>query len=195
MKTKNWVLTALAFFIVAIGFASDFPQMNVVPIEAEKALIAFDSPEPAPLEITLTNHDGEILYYKRSQKRYSEYKKVFDFAELGTGNYCVCVNFGNKSITRTVDVTKDKILVGPPQRLYEPYFCIKDNKLNVSMFNCPQKQVLVNIYQSGEHISSVKLGKELAIQKCLDLSRLEKGEYKIVLTDYFKDHVYMAQLH
>lgn len=194
MKTKNWVLAALACFIVAIGYASDFPQMNVVPVEAEKALIAFDSPEPSPLEITLTNHDGEILYYKKTKKRYSEYKTVFDFAQLGVGNYCVCVNFGNKSITRKVDVTKNEIQVGSPQRLYEPYFCLKDKKLNVSFYNCPQKPVYVNVYKEGEFVSSVKLGKGLTIQKRLDLSRLGKGEYEIVLTDYFKDHVYIAQL-
>jgi len=194
MKTKHWVFTALAFFVVAIGYASDFPQMNVVPVEAEKALIAFDSSEPSPLEITVTNHDGEILYYKKTTKRYSAYKKVFDFSALGVGNYCVCVNFGNKSITRKVDVTNDKIDVGPPQRLFEPYFCLKDKKLNVSLFNCPQKQVYVNVYKSGEHVTSLKLGKDLTIQKRLDLSKLGKGEYEIVLTDYFKDHVYIAQL-
>jgi hypothetical protein len=194
MKTKSWVLTTLVCFIAAIVYATDFPQMNVVPVEAEKALIAFDSPEPSPLEITLTNHDGEILYYKKTKKRYSEYKTVFDFAQLGVGNYCVCVNFGNKSITRKVDVSKDEIHVGPPQRLYEAYFYLKDKKLNVSLFNCPQKQVYVNVYKDGKHVTGLKLGKGLTIQKRLDLSRLEKGEYEIVLTDYFKDHVYIAQL-
>jgi len=194
MKTKSFILTALACFIVAVGFASDFPRMNVVPVEAEKALIAFDSQEPSPLEIILTNHDGEILYYKKTKKRYSEYKTVFDFAQLGVGNYCVCVDFGNKSITRKVDVAKNDIKVGPPQRLYEPYFCLKDKKLNVSLYNCPQKQVYVNVYKEGEHVTSLKLGKGLTIQKRLDLTRLEKGEYKIVLSDYFKDHVYIAQL-
>ena len=194
MKTKLWVSLALAFFIAAISYASDFPQMNVVQLEAEKALIAFESTEPSALEITLTNHNGEILFFKKTQKRYSSYKKVIDFSSLGVGNYCVCINFGNKSITRKVDVTKSEIKVGPPQRLYEPYFCLKDKKLNVSFYNCPQKQVYVNVYKSGEHVTSIKLGKDLTIQKRLDLSKLRQGEYEIVLTDYFKDHVYIAQL-
>ncbi|MEN8117344.1 MAG: hypothetical protein ABFS16_10215 [Bacteroidota bacterium] len=194
MKTKTWVLTALACLIVAIGFATDFPKMNVVPVEAEKALVAFESVEPSPLEITLTTDDGEILYFKRTEKRCTEYKKIFNFSELGEGNYCVCINFGNRSIARKVDVTKDDIKVGPPQRLYEPYFCMKGDKLNVSFLNCSQKQVYVNIYREGQHVTGVKLGKDLAIQKCLDFSKLESGEYEIVLTDCFKDHKYIAQL-
>jgi hypothetical protein len=194
MKTKIWVTTTLAFFIAAIGYATDFPQMNVITVEAEKALVAYKSSEATPLEITLTNCNGEILYFKRTQKRYNEYKKVFDFSELGSGNYCVCVNFGNRSISRNLTVDKKDITVGAPQRLYEPYFCMNDKKLNVSFFNCPQKPVYVNIYQNGQHIQGINLGKDLTIQKRLDLSNLKKGEYEVVLSDLFKDHKYIAQL-
>ena len=194
MKTKIWVTTTLAFFIVAIGFATNFPKMNVIQVEAEKAMVAFESIEATPLEITLTNYSGEILYFKKTQKRYDEYKKVFDFSELGTGNFCICVNFGNRSISRNITVQKKKIIVGAPMQLYEPYFCMEDKKLNVSFFNCPQKPVYVNIYQNGKHIDGINLGKNLAIQKRLDLSRLKKGEYEIVLSDLFKDHKYIAQL-
>lgn len=194
MKTKIWVTTTLTFFIVAIGFATDFPKMNVIPVEAGKALVAYKSSEATPLEITLTNCHGEILYFKRTQKRYDEYKKVFDFSDLGTGKYCVCVNFGNRSISRNFTVDKKDITVEAPQQHYEPYFCMNDKKLNVSFFNCPQKPVFINIYQNGEHVEGINLGKDLTIQKRLDLSRLDKGEYEIVLSDIFKDHKYIAQL-
>lgn len=194
MKTKIWVTTTLAFFIVVIGYATDFPKMNVIPVEAEKALVAYESSEATPLEITLTNCNGEILYFKRTQKRQNEYKKVFDFSELGAGNYCISINFGNRSISRNISVDKKDISVGAPQRLYEPYFCMENKKLNVSFFNCPQKPVYVNIYKNGKHIEGINLGKDLAIQKRLDLSRLKTGEYEIVLSDFFKEHKYIAQL-
>lgn len=194
MKTRFWVCTTLAFFIVAIGSASDFPKMNVVPVEAEKALVAFSSSEASPLEITLTNSEGEILYFKRTKQRYSEYKKIFDFSELGEGKYCVCVNFGNQSINRKINVQKEGIEVGQAQRLYEPYFCLKDRMLSVSFFNCPCEPVYVNIYHHGRHIKGINLGKEMTVQKYLDLSRLKKGEYEVVLTDRFKDHKFIAQL-
>jgi len=194
MKTKTWVLTALAFFIVAIGSATDFPKMSIVPVEDEKALVAFEASDATPLEITLTNYDGEIVYFKRTKERFSEYKKIFDFSELGDGEYGVCVNYGNKSVNRTIVVEKEKMTVGALNYLYEPCFLMKGNKLNVSFFNCPEKQVYLNIYQEGKHISGVKLGKDLAIQKCVDLSKLKKGEYEIVLSDQFKDHKYIAKL-
>jgi hypothetical protein len=194
MKTKKWALTSLAFLIVAIGIASDFPTMNVVPVNNEKALLAYEADYASPLEITLTADDGEILYYKKTTKRYADFKKVFDFSELGKGEYCMCVNFGNRSVNRKVSVQKDGIRVSEPQRLYEPYFCLKDKKLNVSFFNGPCEGVYVNIYRKGQHIQGIKLGKDLTIHKCLALSKLRAGEYEIVLTDKFKEHKYIAQL-
>lgn len=194
MKTKNWVLAALACLIVAIGSASDLPKVNVVPIAAEKALVAFETPSAAPLEITLTASSGEILYFKKSTKHLAEYKKVFDFSELGKGVYCMCINYGNRSVSRTINVAKDEIKVGEMQRLYEPYFVLNDKKLNVSFLNCPCKPVFLNIYCEGKHLQGINLGKGLAVQKCIDLSLLQKGEYEVVLTDCFKNHKFIAQL-
>jgi hypothetical protein len=194
MKTRKWVLTSLAFFIAAIGFATEFPKMNVVNLEDDRALVAFKSSEASPLEITLTNSSGEIVYYKKTKEHYTDYKKIFDFSELGDDTYCVCVNFGNRSVSRTLSVKNEMIKVGDVFYLYEPYFCMNGKKLNVSFFNCPKSQVYLNVFQNGNHIDGVKLGKDLTIQKCVDLSKLEKGEYEIVLTDRFKDHKYIAKL-
>ena len=64
----------------------------------------------------------------------------------------------------------------------------------MSFFNCPCEPVYVNIYRNGEHVQGINLGKGLTVQKCLDLSKLRKGEYEVVLSDKFKEHKYIAQL-
>lgn len=69
MKTTKWVITTLAIFIVAIGFATETPKMNITPVEAEKALVAFKSESPVVFEITITKSDGEILYYLKSASK------------------------------------------------------------------------------------------------------------------------------
>ncbi len=194
MKTKNWILTVLAFLVAAIGTASDFPRMNVVPVEKDKALVVFTSTSATPLEITLSNWKGDIVYFKKTKERFDNYEEVFDFSEMGKGKYGVCINFGNRSINRSVEVGKEGIKVGTALRCYEPCFRMKDKMLSVSFFNCPCEPVYVNIYHRGKHISAVNLGKELTVQRYMDLSQLRKGEYEIVLTDRFKEHRYIAQL-
>ena len=194
MKKINWVLATLAFFIVSVGYATDLPKMNVIPIETNKALVAFEMPSPTFLEITLTNCEGEILFFKRTKNRQNEYTEMLNFSELDKGNYNVCLNFGNRSISRDLKVSKNEIKVGPPERLFEPYFCFKSEKLQISFLNIPQKKVYLNLYKNGEHIRGYNLGKDMAIQKCFNLSKLEKGEYTVVLTDWFKEHKYIVQI-
>ncbi len=194
MKTKARIFTILACFIVSIGYATEFPKLNVISLESDKALVAYSSNRPYILEISLTNRHDEIVYFRRTTEHQDTFNKVFDFSQMDEGEYTVCVNYGNMSIVRSLEVSDENISVGPSQQLFEPYFKLCGNKLNVSLFNCPQKQVHISVFQDGRCISQLKLGKELAIQKRLDLSGLEKGKYEIVLSDFFDDHSFMVEL-
>lgn len=190
----KWVLTTLAFFIAAIVFASDFPKMSIIPVMEGKVLVDFESSASTSVEITITNQGGEILYYDRTKTRENDYRKIFNFSEFGEGTFCVSMNYGNRSINRDVQVSKKEIIVGSSKRLYEPYFNLVERKLNISFFNVAQKNVFVNIYKNGEHISGLNLGKEMTIQKCLNLSKLNTGEYTVVLTDVFKEHKFVVYI-
>lgn len=194
MKTKFWTLTVLAFLIVAVGYATEIPQMNVVKSEKQKALVAYKANFNSTLEVTLTNNEGEILYFKRTQNPQSEYRKVFDFSELGNGKYNVSINYGNQSINRELTIKKNKMEIGTAKRMYEPFLTTKDGKLNLSHLNVPMKNVYLNIYNKGEHVSGANLGKQMTIQKCIDVSALQKGEYEVVVTDHFNDHRFFVQL-
>jgi len=194
MKTKSWVLATLALFIAAIGSASDFPKMNIVQVNADKALLAYSAPTATPLEITLTNCAGDILYFKRTTERYSEYKKVFDLSKLGDGEFCMSVNFGNQSVSRTIKIAGQTITAGPTMEFYEPCFMLKGKMLDISFLNTGMKQVYLNISQNGKYIDSIKLGRDLAIQKRLNMKRLRTGEYTIVLSEMHKDHTFLAKL-
>ena len=194
MKTKNVVLLTMALLFAAIGNAADFPKLSVTQLDSRKALLAYNASQATPLEITVTASNGDIMYFKRTSERHKDYSEVLDFNQLGSGNYCICFNYGNQSINRPVSVSEKEIAVGPVQYCYEPCFKMQDSNLDISFINIPMKQVYVNIYQDGMQIDGFKLGKDLSIQKRLDLSNLKKGEYEVVITDCFKDHKYIARL-
>jgi hypothetical protein len=194
MKTRNWVLTTLAFIVVTLVNATDATKMNVIPVETQKVLVVFESSTPCPLEISITNRNGDILYYKRIKTRLKEYRKVFDFSELGKGKYNVCLNYGMYSINRNLHVSSKRIEVKQADKLYEPYLCKKDKYINISFFNVAQKNVHLEIYKNGQSIADANLGNDMSIQKRLNLSKLEKGTYELVITDLFKDHRFFVQL-
>lgn len=193
MKTKLWVLTILVLFIVSIGFATETPKMNVVTDEDNKIQVTFEAPTACPVEITITDNRGDVVYYWQSEYPQNEVNQSFNLAELGNGTFNLALKYGCTSINREVTVSHKEVKVGPPVKLPEPFFCYKNDKLNVSFLNVSSKNVYLNVYKNGEHYNGFKLGKNFDIQKCIDFSMAENGNYEIVLTDYFKDHHYMVE--
>lgn len=184
MKTKNLVLTVLAVFVAATVFATQLPTLNVIPVENEKALVAFETMSPANFELTLTNHRGETVYYKKSDEPVKNYRLIFDLDNLDEGNYHVNLKHGDCIIDRQITVSNGKnITVGEETRMFSPYCKFEDNILKVSYLNCTQKNVFLTIYNNGQYVTGKKLGKEMCIQKAFDLSKLEKGNYDVVLSN------------
>ena len=193
MKTIKWVLATLALFIVSVGFATETPKMNVVTNEENKIQVTFESPTACPVEISITDNKGDVVYYWQSKSLQNEINQSFNLAELGTGTFNLALKYGCTSINHEVTVTRKEVKVGPSVRLPEPYFCYKNDKLNVSFLNVSSKNVYLNVYKDGEHYNGFKLGKDFDIQKCIDFSMAENGNYEIVLTDHFKDHYFVVE--
>ena len=190
MKTKIWVLTTLALFIAAIGFATESPKMNIVSNENDKILVSFESETACPVELTISDEEGVIMHYWKSESPKKTVNQLLNLSQLDRGTYNVVLNYGGTSINRELSITRNEVKVGPPVKLTEPYFCFKNDKLNVSFLNVANKKVFLNVYKDGEHYNGFTLGKDMDIQKCIDFSMAAKGNYEIVLTDYFKEHYY-----
>jgi len=182
-----------AIFIALAGSATETPKMDVVKTDDGKAWINITSEKPVPLEMILQNMNGEIFYYKKSEKSVNAYKDVFNFANMPKGKYTLSMNYGSCSVNRELNITKNGISVGPLIRLYEPYFSIEDGMVNISFLNIAQKKVSLEIYRDGNYITRMSLGKNMNLRKKIDISNLERGKYKFVLTDWFKNHLYVVQ--
>lgn len=192
MKTKNWVLTALALFIVAFSFATDKPKMNIVTANNEEARVTFESQTAYPLEITICNTFGEIVYYWKGESLQKNLSQTLNMSELGKGTYHVCLNYGGQSLNRDLIVTRNEVKVGPVVALYEPFFSYDDDRLNLSFLNVAQKNVYLNVYQGDEHVTGVNLGDDMDIQKSFDFSKLNTGEYEVVVSEEFKEHHFLV---
>ena len=193
MKTKVWAVIVLAFFVAGAACATELPKMNVIQVKENTAMLAYSFSQEAPLQVSLTNSDGELLYHNETEHQ-TEFKKMLDFSELGDGLYCVSINYGNQSINRVVNVKDKKITVSSPSFCYEPYFKVNGKKVNVSFLNTWNKPVYINIYQNGEYVDGSNLGRDVSIQTRLDFSHLQRGTYEVVLTDYVKDHRFTLKL-
>lgn len=193
MKTNYLIATLAAFFLAAAGHAAGTPEMNIVPVGNEKFVLVFNADDPCPVEISVCTQKGERIYHWKTTSPCSELKKEIQVNRLGRGTYHVCLNYGGRSINCELFVGGKEISVGPAVSLHEPFFRYENNRLDLSFLNVAQKNVYLNIFRNGEHVTGVNLGNEMAIQKSLDISNLEKGEYSVVVSEYFKDHPFLVR--
>lgn len=194
MKTKNLILTVLAVFVAATGFATQRPTMNVIPVENEKAMVAFETMTPATFELSLKNQSGEVVYFKKSEKPVQNYSLIFDLRNLDDGSYHVNLKHGNCTIDREITVFNGHTLqVGEEVRMFSPYYKFENDMLQISYLNNSQKNVFLNVFRDGEHVTGKKLGKEMCIQKMISFSNLDKGTYDVVLSNNQNDFQFTVQ--
>lgn len=193
MKTRNYVLTVLAIIIAVTASATKIPTLNVIPVEQHKALVAFENSKPAAVEVTVSNKLGQVLYYKKSEAPVENIRLILDFQDLEDGNYDVTLDFNNIEINREITVANNQLTkVGDASRAYGPYHQFENNMLKVSYLNNSHNNVLMNIYKDGKYVTGKRLGKEMCIQKVFDFSRLEDGQYEVVLSDRQNDYQFVV---
>jgi len=194
MKTKSLALTAIAVLVAATVSATKFPTMNIIPVQKDKALVAIESSSPSEFELSLQNSSGETLYYKKSEKPVQTFSTLFNLHELESGQYEVSLTSGNCKLTREVNISKDGIIkVGEEVAQFAPCYKFEDNLLKVSYLNNKLRNVNLSIYQDGLYVAGKKLGKEMCIQKIFDLSKLEHGEYEVVLSDRENEYAFLVE--
>ncbi len=194
MKTKSMAFSALALLVAVTVSATKLPTMNVIPVQKEKALVAFECASPSDFELSIQNSNGETLYYKKSEKPVQSFSTVVNFHELETGSYDVSLTYGNCKLSREVTILKNgNIAIGEEITQFAPSYKFEDNLLKVSYLNKKLRNVNMSIYQDGTYIAGKKLGKDMCIQKIFDLSKLDHGKYEVVLSDRENEYAFLVE--
>jgi len=190
MKTIKFLCTVTAVAIVAIATAVERPKMDVTPLNAEQARVSITNEKPALFEMSIETQNGDLVYYKQTTEASTEYQKIFDFTNLEKGKYVMNLKVNDTKVIREFEVNSNSILVGDSKMRFDPYFFFENNMLKFSFLNFDQENYNVHFYKGDEQFYSSRVGKDFSIQKGFDLSNLEKGNYKIVLSSRDNEYVY-----
>lgn len=193
MKTIRLLFTVTAVAIAAIVTAVEKPKMDVIPLNANQAIVSVTNENPALFEMSIETNNGDLVYYKQTTKASTEYKKTFDFANLQNGSYILKLKVNDTRVYREFEVNNKEILVGDSKTKFDPYFTFKNNELKFSYLNFDQENFYVSIYNGDELFFNKKLGKDFAIQEGFNLSKLEKGNYTVVLSSLSNEYVYTLE--
>ena len=190
MKTLRFLTTMSAVAIVAIATAVEKPKMNVIPLSPDKAVVAITNEKPAYFEVSIETPKGDLVYYKKSSKPLTEYQKTFDFKNLENGDYVISLKVNDTELSKDLHVNSKQILVGESILKFDPYFVFSDNVLKFSLLNVEQENFRFALYNNGVLVYQKKLGSDYSLQKGFNLSKLEKGEYTVILSSLSKEYSY-----
>lgn len=188
MKTKQFILVILAFVFVSNVFATETPKMNIIPLKDTKALIAISQESPTVNEISIISESGSVVYFKKSKKETAIYKQIYDFSQLENGTYEVKLKVGTTTIKNKLQINNGAVSVKAQKKEMEPFFNFANNVLKVSYLNFEKENVVVNVYNEVGLIYTYELGNDFTLHHGFDLSKLEKGNYDVMLANANKKY-------
>lgn len=193
MKTIKFLFTVTAVAIVAIATAVEKPKLNVVPLTADRAIVSIENQNSAYFELSIESDNGNVVYYKQSKKPLTNYQKVFDFTDLSNGSYVMTVKVNDTELSRNFEVAQNEIQIGESKLRFDPYFDFENNVLKFSYLNFDENNMRLNIYNENGLIYQNNLGDDLTLTAGYDFSKLENGNYRVVLSSFKNEFVYNVE--
>ncbi|MBL7972077.1 MAG: hypothetical protein JNL03_11230 [Prolixibacteraceae bacterium] len=194
MKTIKSI-SKVTMLIAFVAFANTLMatgnlKVNILPLSAEKAVVAISNTDASNFQISIENDKGENVYYKETDAISKDYRKIFDFSKLEKGDYKLTVSTEGLTTERSFKIENRNIAIGKESKLIEPYFAFKDGVLKMSYLNFAEEQLSLNFYTKNDLVYSKKIGDKFNVVEGFDLSKLEKGTYSVVLSTETKNYSY-----
>ena len=195
MKTmlKVTFLFALVAFASTL-FASGNLKVNILPVDSEKALVAISTLSDSNFNITITDDNDHIVYYRENTDPGENYRKVYNFSDLEDGTYKLTVVSNDLTAERQFEKSHGLIKVGEEKTTLEPFFGYEDGILRCSYLNFTKEDMTLYFFKNNEPIYSKEIGRDFNVQQALNLSKLGKGTYEAVLTAGGKQFTYPIEI-
>lgn len=198
MKTINSIskVTMLFAFVAFANtvLAGGNLKVNILPLTAEKAVVAISNTEAANFQISIANEKGEFVYFKETDADSKDFRKVFDFSNLEKGDYMLSVTVDDATTERSFKIDNSNIAVGKEKSLIEPFFAYKEGVLKLSYLNFSEDNVSLNFYDSNDLIYTKEIGNKFNVNEGFNLSKLERGTYSVVLSAKDKSYTYLLNV-
>ena len=194
MKTFRLVIFLAAILGYNVASASGNATLNLIPVEDQKVLVAFESLIPGQISLTLTDSDERVVYYKSTFSPKAEYRGIYNLSELQDGAYTLSVNSGDARISRNIEIKNKELAFSDPVFGNTPVFSLNKQLLDISFLNNQLENVSVQIFRNNSLVYASQLGDGLVVQNRFDLSSLPGGDYRVYLVSGNDTYTFDAEI-
>ncbi|WP_340111578.1 hypothetical protein [Maribellus mangrovi] len=191
MKTIKTIMMTALLFISATVAASGNLELKIVPGE-NNLNVNISNAVKSTYEIEVTDSNGDIVYYKITNKPSTSYNYSYSYSSLSDGEYTYKVRLEDETITALLKINKGEAKVIEQRKDVEPHFLLSDKQLNISFLNFEREKLLLLVYdnQNNEVLYRKGFNREFAIQHALNFSELNKGSYNAILSTQSENYKY-----
>jgi hypothetical protein len=193
MKT----ITALSFLLATILFSNvshaigNF-KVSLTARNEGKALLSVTNDSEQIYEINISDSNGNMIYSYETKDSKANFNQTLDFSKLEHGLYKMNVKMDGAEYEKSISVNKSGVSVEKSTKKTDPIFQLKNNVITVSHLNHSNEKVSVYLYQNGGLVWEKELENKFAINKGIDISKLDRGNYNLVLLS--GDDIYEYQV-
>ncbi len=195
MKTTLNLVFVIALSLLANSvFSAGNLKLNVFQLDEGRALVNVSSLTNSTFSLSLTDDQGNTVYYQENEGLGQNFSKIFNLSELDNGNYRLKVTCNDLSSERSIQKSNNYFVIGDEKTTIRPYFGLNKNILMYSYLNYDKEKVTFRLYKDDTEIFDKKLGTIFSIQQALDLSKLNQGDYEAVLNAGDKQFLYNIEI-
>lgn len=190
MKTKTMLVVFFAGALTVASYATERPKMNVQSIDADRLLISMETENSSEMEVSIRDNRGNTVYFNQVKQPATAYNRIFDMENLENGEYSMKLKVDDMISVRKLTVDNNRVAVGNAENLVAPFFVFNGEKLDLTHLNLEMEKYSFEIYGKDGLVYKTSLNNRTPMHARYDLSRMEKGEYEVVLNSVNNDFNY-----
>lgn len=181
MKT---IFAALVLLFVSVGVsASGNLKVNLNGANSDMATVKISNTQMSTFEIEVSDESGNVLFTKQTTAPSSIYDRNYDFSALDNGIYFLTVKVANETNETKFSINNGEFKVLEESKTLKPVFSLDDKKLKMTFLNFSAEESTLIVYDDKRNeLYTKELSADFNIQHGLDMSKLPKGSYEIVLS-------------
>lgn len=183
MKTFVSGTLMVALFLIESGlFAAGNLKVGILPVSSEKVIFAVSTFCNSNFDLTVEDANGMIVYSNQNSEPTDNYHVECDLNELKSGNYKLKVLCHELTSIYPFTKSDEGIKVGKEKTTIKPFFGYNDGILRCTYLNFPKESMHIHFLKGKQLLYTKELGKTFSVTEGLNLSRLEHGNYEVILT-------------
>lgn len=191
--TLKVTMVFVLFAFANVLFASGNLSVNILPATTKKAVIAVSTCCNSNFSILVANEEGRIVYSKENIEPTQDYLSEFDLSILEDGKYKLKAVNQDITTERTFQKTDEGIKVGKEKTIIKPFFGYQDGILKCTYLNFPKENLTLYFLKKNQLLYTKELGKTFNVTEGMNLSRLEKGNYEVILSAGEKEYSFRVE--